>query len=225
MKELLEKIITFIPEYLMGFGKLLARPKTFLAKARPNTKSGFRSGLQFLAISLVLSVISLTPLLPEGSDIWKNLAITSLYELLAVAALACITRLAWLIVGGRASTRSLLTLYSYVASVVLVLSAVTLIIADGTARVFNPALHAAIKQAQLAHQPIPAQFSKAYLAAAGIWICGFIVLTVWFVASWGAFRALNRTTRGRSVLAFILTNVFSVPVTFVMFLISSALNP
>jgi len=225
MKELLEKIITFIPEYLMGLGKLLARPKTFLAKTRPNTKSGFRSGLQFLAISLVLFVISLTPLLPEGSDIWKNLAINSLSELLAVVVLACITRLAWLMVGGRASTRSLLTLYSYVASVVLVLSALTLIIADGTARVFNPALHAAIKQAQAAHQPIPAQFSNAYLAAVGVLICGFLVLSVWFVASWGAFRALNQTTRGRSLVAFILTNILSLPATFVMFLISRALSP
>ncbi len=227
MKDLIEKIIKFIPEYLMNLGKLLARPKTFLEKSHPNTEQGFRSGLKFLAVSLVLFVIAVTPTMPNKLDIWKQLAAAAVGEFLAVAAAACVLRLAWRLVGGRASTRSLFTLYCYTSSVVVVLLAVISLIWDGILRVFDPAVHAAVWQAQLAHQSIPLEVatSKAYLAAFGVLMCGFLVLTVWFIASWGAFRAVNHTTRGRSVVAFILANVLCLPVVFVLYLIGQALSP
>jgi hypothetical protein len=206
MKDLIEKIFRYIPEYLLALGRLLARPKTFLATTQPDTDEGFRNGLQFLAVSIALVILALTPLIKDGSDIWKQLAINSLCVLLGVAATASIARLAWHIVGGRASTKSLFTLNSYIASVLNLLAAVTLIIAFGALRVFNPGLPAA-------------------LAAAGVLVCGLIVIQVWYIASWGAFRAINQASRGRSLAAFALANVLALPVSFVAYLIVKAMSP
>jgi hypothetical protein len=181
MRELIEKIIAYIPMYLLNLGKLLGRPKTFLAETQPDTEVGFRNGLQFLSITIVLFVIALAPLAPKGSDIWTRVAAVSIVEVLTVAAMACALRLAWRIVGGRSSVRSFFTIYAYSASVTLLLIALTLLISDGTARVFNPTLYAAVRQAQGAHQPIPveAATSAAFVAALVVLIVCRACSTAW----------------------------------------------
>ena len=226
MKELIEKIIKYIPEYLMTLGKLLSRPKTFLAGTAPETEAGFQSGLQFLAVSVVLVVIALTPLAPEGTDIWKRLAAISVAELLGVAAMAGVLRVAWRVVGGRAGTRSIFTVYSYVASVVLLLVAIVGLISDGTVKVFDPALYAALRQAQVAQQPVPAEVATSLvkvLIASAVGL--FLIVSFWGFATWGAFRALNGTSRGRSVAALVSAGMLAWPVTFVLFLIGRAMSP
>ena len=122
MKELIEKILAYIPSYLLTLGKLLARPKTFLAGSQPDTEVGFQNALQFLVITVVLFVIVLSPLEPKKSDVWTRVATLSILEVLGVAVMACVLRLGWRIVGGRSTIRSFFTLYAYLSSVVLLLS-------------------------------------------------------------------------------------------------------
>ena len=155
MNELVARIAAYVPDYLIALGRLLSGPKAFLAATKPDTEPGFRSGLQFLAVSVVLCVIALTPLSPEGSDFWKRLASVSVSELLAVGLGAGVIRWAWLLVGGNADTRSVVTLYCYAASVAVLCGAVTILISFGTAKEFNPGLYAALRGALRSGKPIP----------------------------------------------------------------------
>jgi len=227
MKELIEKIIAYIPAYLLSLGKLLAQPKRFLAETQPDTEVGFRNGLQFLSVSIVLGVIATAPLAPKASDIWTRVATLSIFEVLGVAAMACALRLAWRIAGGRSSIRSFFTLYAYTSSVVVLLTVLTILISDGTAKVFNPVLYEAVMKAQSLHQPIPGDVagSKAFVAAFIVLVCGFQMLSVWAFVTWGAFRALNAATRIQSVAALMLTSVMGWAITFVGFIIGRAMNP
>lgn len=183
--------------------------------------------MQFLVITVVLSVIVLSPLAPKKSDVWTLVATLSILEVLGVAVMACVLRLAWRIVGGRSTIRSFFTLYAYLSSVALLLVLLTFLISEGTIRLFNPTLYETVKQAQAAHQPIPTQVaqSKAFIAGFIVLICGYVGAGVWGFVTWGAFRALNATTRFRSVLALFLCGLMSWPVALILIIVGRALAP
>ena len=225
MKELIEQIITYIPTYLLTLGKLVARPKTFLAQTQPDTDVGFRSGLQFLSVSIVLFSIAVTPVVPKASDIWTRVATVAVLLLLGNASMACALRLAWRIVGGRSHVSVFLYSFAYTASVGM-LFAITALISAGAAKSFDQTQYEVISQAASTHAPIQdeATISGAAVAMAVGYLCGQIASTAWVVATWGAFRALNATTRNQSVGAFVLTLAFGWPLLFAVSLITRIMD-
>jgi len=50
MKELLEKILTYLPRYLMEFGSLVSGPKRFMAQKNTTEEDTFVQSLIFLGL-------------------------------------------------------------------------------------------------------------------------------------------------------------------------------
>ena len=71
MKDLIEKILRYLPNFMKNFGSLFAGPKRFIGKRNAVAADNFEESLLFLGVSLVLVVIMIAPLLPPGKDLWS----------------------------------------------------------------------------------------------------------------------------------------------------------
>jgi hypothetical protein len=105
MKDLIEQILKYLPQYLLDFGAAFSRPKTFIANKNVNTKEAFGDALLFLAISLVLSVLIMHPLDMTGKDLWVRISLIAVAYLILIPLFAVALRASWWIVGGHASVR------------------------------------------------------------------------------------------------------------------------
>jgi len=126
VKELIEKILSYIPKYMLEFGALFTRPKIFIAERNTLLESTFVDCLLFLGISVVLSTIMSTSLPGSREDIWSSLAGTSVSCAILIVGSGLALRLAWRIVGGRAATRSFIVVYAYLSGVQLIIFSIPL---------------------------------------------------------------------------------------------------
>ena len=82
MKEVIEKILTYLPRYFEELGEVCTTPKTFVAERDVNSDETFAASLLFLAISLVLQTLILAPLNPPGRDLWTELGSVAVFTMM-----------------------------------------------------------------------------------------------------------------------------------------------
>jgi hypothetical protein len=163
MKDLIEKLLTLVPHYLLSLGRLMAMPKTFLGEIKSETDEAFRDALQFSAISSIIVLIALSRASPSRGDIWARAASVCILELIGVSGYACILWLAWRIAAGRFKVRQFFTLYSYMVSVALILFTITLLVSLGTEKTLSPVLYGAVQQARSANKVLSYQLVSQIL--------------------------------------------------------------
>jgi hypothetical protein len=222
MKEFLEKILVSIPNYLLVFGAVFSGPKKFIAERRMNAIEEWVDALVFLAISSALTVLTGTLVQASGRDLWTALGRYALLVLFAVSLSAVTIRIAWWLVGGRASVVSIFIAYAYTCGVALVLFSVFDLLADGILKALDPNLYAKIiaKQASLSK----ATESTAWWVSIAIFGIGFAFVDIWGFIAWGAFRQLNGLTKTRSFFAFMISTILLLPVTAAVYFVAVGLG-
>jgi len=65
MKELIEKLIAAIPQYIRQMIELLRNPREFIGRIDLDSDDALKEALMFLAISFALVFIAEIPLLPQ----------------------------------------------------------------------------------------------------------------------------------------------------------------
>lgn len=225
MRDLIEKILNYLPKYFTNFGSLFVKPKQFIGLRNTMSDDSFREALLFLGISSVLVVIMTAPLLPPGKDLWTHLGSNAVVYLLAVLLSALSLRLAWRIVGGKATVQSFFVTFAYFFGMVLVILTLFMLISQGVFKVFEPELYKEIIEAKINQQPTPdVSESSIPLVTLGINVVGMIIITVWSIVAWGAYRELNGVSKWRSILALIVTGILSWPIAAILYFVSSAIN-
>ena len=224
MKELIEKILTYLPRYLMDFGSLVSGPKRFMAQKNTTEEDTFVQSLIFLGVSLVLVVVMTAPLLPPGKDLWTYLGTRTVVASIAVSLNAVALRIAWRLVGGKATVRSFIVTYGYFFGVLAVIFAAFLLLGEGVFKVLAPELYAEVIQAKLNKQPVPdVSDSSVPLISFLILVAGFFLLAMWCLIAWGAYRQLNGLSKWRSFVALIISGLLAWPIAAVVFFIDSAM--
>lgn len=224
MKELMEKILTYLPRYLMEFGSLVSEPKRFMAQKNTTEEDTFVQSLLFLGISLVLVVIMTAPLLPPGKDLWAHLGTQAVGCAVAVSLVAVALRIAWRLVGGKATVRSFVVTYAYFFGVMSLVFTVFQLLGEGVFKVLAPDLYGQVIQAKLNKQPTPdLSDSSVPLISSVVLVAGFFALSVWGLVAWGAYRELNGLTKRRSFVALMIAGLLGWPIAAVMFFIQSAM--
>jgi hypothetical protein len=224
MKDLIEKILAYLPQYLTDFGSLFSGPKRFMAQKNTRAEDTFGQSLIFLGVSLVLVVVMTAPLLPAGRDLWTYLGANAVRFLLSVSLAAINLRLAWRIVGGKATVRSFFVTYAYFFSVGVIVFTIFQLLGEGVFKVFEPDLYAQVIEAKLKKQPMPdLSGSSVPLVTLCVFVAGFVFLSVWSFVAWGAYRELNGLSKGRSFVALLITGVFTWPLAAVVFFVWSAM--
>lgn len=232
MKELIEKILPYLPQYLGDLGALLVSPKRFMAGKDTQAPDVFVQSLVFAAVSTALAVMVTMPLYPQ-KDLWTRLGAWAVEGLVDAALLALALRAAWFVVGGRAPLRSFFVTCAYLSSGFAILLAMSFLLFAGVFRTFDPESYAWFVQ-QLG-RPVTEAFSGPgaqitvanagrMLAILSVFLVSQIAIALWSVAAWGCLRALNGVSRWRSAGAMLIASILAVPCLMVGSFIAIALN-
>jgi hypothetical protein len=225
MKDLIEKILTYLPQYLTNFGLVFSGPKTFIASKNANADDAFFDAMLFLGVSVALSIIMTAPLQPAGKDLWTHVGSSSVVVLITVVLAATVVRIAWWIVGGRASPQSFFVTYAYFFGVIFVLLIAVQLLSFGFFKVFEPELYRQFIEASQKKQPMPDMSGSSIpLIALSIYGVGYVVLGFWGFLGWGAYRQLNGLGKLRSFGALMITGILTLPVVAVTLLIGAAIS-
>jgi uncharacterized membrane-anchored protein YitT (DUF2179 family) len=223
MKELFQLVLQFLPQYLSDLGAILARPKRFISERNPETNEAFLASLLFLGISLVIYTIMMTPLRSTGKDVWTALGSIATVAILAVFLNAILLRFVWLMVGGKASTRTFFTISGYYNGFALISLAVVQIIGVGVYKTVDAKLYESIREAASKGEPLPKVPLDDWVVGLP-YLGGLLVLLVWIVIAWGAFREINRLGRFRSFIAFIISGFLDGPALAVSYFLGIAMR-
>lgn len=224
MKELLERLVILVPAYFADVVHFTASPKRFLAK-RTSTWNG---GLTFLAISFLLTFVIQLPL--SRTDPLLDVAAAAAFVLGYVVLYGYAVLLSWRAVGGKGSIERFFAIHFYVAGVLKLILSATFMIVIGVLRMGDPSSYEEMNKAvyagnalwfvtnadRLTHQP-------AWQLAMVLTLIGLSAMLAWIVAIWGAYRELNRLSRSRSRIAFVIFCVACLPIWIVTSIMANAL--
>jgi hypothetical protein len=132
MKDLLDRIIVLIPQYIADLTDLISGPKRFLLQRTESGASHLVDSLLFLALSYVIGsfldipFLERDPFIPLAED-----ASFFAFEVMAFGAALC---LAWRLVKGRAEIRILFVIHFYYAGVLWLMIALSLTAEIGVLR-------------------------------------------------------------------------------------------
>jgi hypothetical protein len=225
MKDLFEQILKYLPHYLTEFGSAFSGPKSFIAtKLRPDADDAFGEALLFVGISLALVLLMYTPLRPAGKDFWSFAIPYFVSYVITLPLAAMAIRATWWIVGGRAPARQFFITYLYYFGVAVVLLGAIELVAHGFFKTFDPQLYqeffGTTQKAQStqdwleSHTDLLHRYNQSYVTfiAAIISGMGYLILFVWGLIGWGAYRRLNGLSKLRSFAALIISWILGIPV-------------
>ena len=228
MKDLFEQILKYLPHYLTEFGAVFSGPKSFiLTKVRADASDAFGEALLFLGISLTLVLLMYMPLLPAGKDFWNFAIPYYVSYIIEIPLAAMVIRTAWWIVGGRAPARPFFIAYAYYVGVASVLIGAMDLVASGFFKTFDPKLYQeysdALQKPQSmedwvqSHTDLLHRYAQSYVTstAAVIEGLGTLIIVVWGLIGWGAYRQLNGLSKLRSLVALIISWFLFIPVVLI----------
>jgi hypothetical protein len=223
MKDLLEKILGYLPSYLGDLVQLVTRPKRFIAERNTGRKGDLLKALTFLGISLSVCFILQAPLLLE-KDFWTDAGSNGIVFLIATTVLSGVLHIAWKVVGVKLDFQRILITLSYYSAVIALCLVVTSLCQLGILRIFDPRLYNLLLQtggtvdwrAFFQAEPLS---SAPFVFSLILLFTGFTATLIWAIVGWGAYRELGQTTKIRSIEALFLTALLSLPVLTAFFLI------
>jgi hypothetical protein len=228
MKDLFEQILKYLPHYLTEYGAAFSGPKSFIAtKVRADADYAFGEALLFLGISLTLVLLMYMPLLPAGKDFWSFAIPYYVSYIIEIPLAAMVIRTAWWIVGGRAPARPFFIAYAYYVGVASVLIGAIDLVASGFFKTFDPQLYQEYSDAfqkpqsledwVQSHADLLHRYAQSYvtLTAAVISGLGALIVIIWGLIGWGAYRQLNGLSKLRSLVALIVSWFLFVPVVLI----------
>jgi len=236
MKELLEKIVAFLPNYLLDFGQLLSGPKTFIASKLQSSDEQFVPALIFAAITCVLFFVVFSQFM-GGGDLWAKLATFFIWSCIGICLTALSVIVAWRVVGWKAPPRETFVVVIYYNAAMSVIVAIFTLVAFGMWKVFIPEVYAivvdTIRTGEFDYREKLEDLVRGWsgsiyallipvILGQFLLIFGYILQYIWFALGWGAFRQMNGFARWHSGLAFVITLLLNLPATAVVFFITVA---
>jgi hypothetical protein len=222
MKDIIEKVLAYLPQYFAELGEVCTTPKRFIAERDVNSDETFAASLLFLAISLVLQTLIWAPLNPSGRDLWTELGSVAVFTMMDVTLGALAIYIAWWIVGSRARAKGFFTSFSYFSGAPMVIGAGFGLFEWSIVKVFEPERFEKLFVRRPGSEQIKMMFDSEYAtriigepSAAWYMVAGlhwaFIFLFLgWIIVAWGAFRKLSGLSKIRSFFAFLFAAIFSV---------------
>jgi hypothetical protein len=243
MKDLIERLLKFIPDYLMEFIQAFSGPKKFIAKTNFTDDKSYEQALLFLGISLVLGLFLMNFIRVGDEDYWEYLGRSAIITIILIGLGTGIIFFSWKCVGGSANFKKYFITHCYFNSVILMIITLFMLIYSGILKTLTPELYKFMST----NQPLPFSdgISEAYmfffqkqkeagadidfmgmvlLISSGCLLIGHIIACIWFYIAWGAFRELNQSTKFRSFLAALFAGILSIPFYLFAFFIYNALG-
>lgn len=220
MKELIEKILNYMPGYMLIFGSVFSGPKTFIATRQLNTENEWADALIFLAISSALVAV-MQFLVQPGKDLWAEVGGEAILVVIAVTLGATVLRISWWLVGGRASAQSFFITYAYSFGVIILILSAVQVLGIGVFKALAPDLYAKFLVKQATSSELTD--STVFRVVLAINVIGFLFASFWGFIAWGAYRQLNELTQTRSFYAAMIAGILSLPISVAVGFLGTAL--
>ncbi|HEY3157499.1 MAG TPA: hypothetical protein VGJ78_00950 [Vicinamibacterales bacterium] len=229
MNELIEKGIGLFPQYFRDLIALLTGPKRFVA-GRLHEEGLFERSLLFLAFSYASGCILKAP--TYTGNLLVELGAGAAFTLAQAAGFGIAIWFAWRAVGGRGTLVESLVISFYYAGVIELLATFMYVSFMGTLRAGDVSLYTRLLEAARNGAMVQLVLdadrdrvldSRPFQLALLIALPFMAAFAAWVIAGWGAYRAQHGVGRLRSVLAFFLFVVFSLPVAALTFVIANGL--
>lgn len=191
MNDFVKLALAQIPQYFIDLVEVTTHPKSFLRRKRGTGPDAVNKACVFYGVTLLIATIFLVPALPKNDGFELNLLMTAALQGLMLLMSLIVIRIAWKLVGGQATIRQLFVCTAYLSGPTTFVLLMFFIIGDVLFR-FADTDGQAISNA------------TAMIGAA--------LAFVWATLGWGAYRTVNRVSRVRSALAYLLAAILSMPV-------------
>src|SRR6516162_1516809 len=103
MKDLLEKILSYLPVYIPDLIHIVSRPKHFVAERNKGNEGDLIKAFTFLGVSLAIFFILQAPVTTLGRSLLNDTASRGILYLLSIVVFSAVLLLSWRIVGGKAT--------------------------------------------------------------------------------------------------------------------------
>jgi hypothetical protein len=244
--EAILKYLEFIPSYSIDVITLISSPKTFLNSRNISSPDNWHMALRFFVFSVLLSALlqhfSVWQIEYKEANFLLTLAVSTSTGIIGALLGTAAIKPAWKIVGGRATFDSIFLTFLYVYSVFILWISCTSLAYIGIVASLAPAFYselikiftkggsAAVIRHFLLSDPDLYKPPNDIFFGVSVFIVGSFIMIgalVWIIATWGAYRTLNKVSRARSCAAFIICGFFFVPVYCIMTLIDAGtfINP
>ena len=227
MNALIEKGVGLFPQYFRDLIALLTGPKGFVA-GRLREEGLFERSLLFLAFSYGSGFILKAP--TYKGDLLVEFGAGAAFTLVQAVGFGIAIWLAWRVVGGRGTLGESLAISFYYAGVIELLATFMYVALIGTIRMGDVSLYTRLLES--AHNGTIVQLlsdtdrllaSRPFQLALLLELPFIAAFAVWVIAGWGAYRVQHSVTRLRSVIAFFVFVVFSLPVAGLTFVVANGL--
>ncbi|HVO59999.1 MAG TPA: hypothetical protein VMT53_03640 [Terriglobales bacterium] len=224
MNELIGKLLAAIPAYARQLIQLLRSPREFIRKLELDSDSALQDALTFLAVSFALAFIAQIPLLPGKANPGILFGASAVIAGLAFLAEVALLALSWKVVGGRLPFRKFLIVNSYFTGFSSLMFLMAELIAIGVCQVLDPAITHAVFYGPMP-DPVDAVRSEGVKALFLVLALGIVAVYVWAFVVWRSYRELNRVSKFRSAIAFVVFLGFSPMVLALQLLMGASLSP
>jgi hypothetical protein len=227
MNALVEKGLALFPQYFRDLVALLTGPKQFVA-ARLVEPGLFERSLLFLAFAYASGFVLKAP--TYTGNLAVELGVGAAFALVQAVGFGIAIWLAWRTVGGRGTLGDSLVITFYYAGVIELLMTFMYVSFIGTLRAGDVSLYTRVlefahtgKMVQLVTEGDRLLESRALQVALLMMLPFVVAFVAWVMAGWGAYKSQHRVTKTRSVIAFVIFVMFSVPVAGLTFVIANGL--
>ena len=220
MKDLIAKMLAALPAYARQLIELLSAPKNFVKNKNLDSPTAITQALTFFAISFALAAIAQIPFLPQVHDKEVIIGVLAIVSGFGLALNVAILALSWKIVGGKLAWKKYLVSSCYVGSVSSLLFLGVFLLAAGIFSSLDPVLYKQVSAGVVVDLDDWSASYKAYLIILGV---GFLAVYIWILGVWGAYRKLNQLSRWRSVVAFAIFFVLSLPTLLIQMFMGGSL--
>jgi hypothetical protein len=223
MKDIIEAVKNYMHQYMTDFGRLLGQPKTFLAQSSEDSDINFQRSLVFFAISVALIVCPLWLLVYREPDanFWTFAGAIAILWLIALALLGAAVRLSWWLVGGRSEGRRYYIVSSYTLGLASILLVAAQMVALALLLFLNPKYFYEFQKRKAFFDPsqMPQAADWAPIAALSVFAVGCLILGIWGIAAWDAYRQISGLSGLRSVTAWLIATILNVGLLFGLYLL------
>jgi len=223
MKEILEKTLSYLPQYFSDCGSIIVGPKTFVLNKVASEKL-FESKEYFLFLAPTVAIITIVSMLyPVHDEIYTELAKNFVLIFIDFVGYSFAVRGAFWLAGGRAPYEKFFAAYTYIASPMLLVNYLIALISNGLFRLLDPKAYDALPKAGslAARSQIISDSAAAYVVYTFSAI-DFCLIVLWSYMCWGAFREINHLSKARPAVAFVIGWTLAVPILVLQALIALA---
>jgi hypothetical protein len=221
MRELFERMLSFVPQYFEDMIALVSGPKGFVLQRTSNSNGSLTDALSFFAMSFIAGWLLKISFV--RGDPLMDLAAGAVFVAFFVMAFGAAVCLAWRLVSGQIDFKVIFLIYVYYSAVTRLISVCAFLILIDCAKIIYPGLYRNLIKAAYTGRMTEfiLQYSDEYPFWLSVIACLYVLLLlVWLIVGWGAYRIVTSSSKSRSAIAAILFILFSIAINALMFFIA-----